>query len=392
MKSAGCSGRVFFISVPKSGKNILYSFLFDLGFSRLPALEMERDIAVQCSYIQHCPALDMRGTFASPPLGKIDNERLASGMKRFLAALSTMPEGTVCSHHFGFHEELYDILRGEAIPIVFLYRDPRDCLFSMANYVLYKGMPPHFAAKMGRLPTEEVLSLLLKGDRELVSFASYLDCFRGWFEADGVLKLRFEDIIGPKGGGQTTAQIEHLSILADHIGWKGPAHQLARATLNSFNSQAGTFFKGQIGGWKEAFSTSVSCLFEKQAGHLLQTWGYQENTTQRQFVPPSSTDAASSLLEAMCREHEERMRKFQIRLNMIEHDSQSRLEQIHSLTLRLQEIEADSQARLAEIRKRDTLLAKVQEEKARVVEELKRLEGELRQIRETLSAEKIPAR
>jgi hypothetical protein len=146
----------------------------------------------------------------------------------------------------------------------------------MANYVLHRGLPADLVPKMNHLDMEQALALLLTGDDDLVPFASYFDSFRGWLEADGVLALRFEDIVGPRGGGEGGGQIARLTALAEHIGWRGPAVHLTSAISGSFNPRASTFYKGQVGQWKVAFSETVRRLFQTRAGFLVRHWGYDQ--------------------------------------------------------------------------------------------------------------------
>lgn len=275
MSHDGRLGRVFFTSIPKCGKNILYSFLSHLSLFRLPELEVDRDLAVQFTYLRYFPDLQVRSTFAYPPLASEGVDQLALGAGRFLVGLQSMPEGVMLNHHFAFVPELYDSLQSAGIPVVFLYRDPRGCLLSMANYVLHKAKPSHLVLRIGDT-LEEALSVLLAGDQALVPFASYFDSFRGWLEARHVLTLRFEDIVGPRGGGTESQQLASLTALAQHIGWSGSPHQLETAIESSFNTRSSTFHRGHIDAWREVFSAKILQTFAEKAGWLPHQWGYND--------------------------------------------------------------------------------------------------------------------
>ncbi len=63
-------------------------------------------------------------------------ERLRPQFVQFLDAVRQMPQGTWVNQHFAFNAELHSALREAGVPIVFLCRDPRDCVLSMANFLI----------------------------------------------------------------------------------------------------------------------------------------------------------------------------------------------------------------------------------------------------------------
>jgi hypothetical protein len=355
-------GKVFFTSIPKCGKNIVLSFFDKLG---LVSFSVETNDPARYTHAKHLETRIQEGQCDLPhfSLEIVRNalEALEPVMAAFVKQICSLPENVWVNHHFAFDPELHAVLREERIPIVFLYRDPRDCLLSMANFLLLKGEPTDFAAKLATPDLDAALTLFLAGEGTHLPFAVYFDSYQGWREADGVLALRFEDIIGPKGGGREESQIRCLSALADHVGWRGSAHQLASAIMQSFNPQAGTFYKGQVGGWKKSFSPAMRAVFDKDAGHLLQEWGYEESEPMQESSAPMTVAASCVLLEAMREEYQETVQR---------------------LTDTFQRVELDSRQRLAEIHKRDQAIAEMRDELRRQDEALVTAEREKKQLRE----------
>lgn len=269
----GASRRVFFTSVPKSGKNVLYSFFEHLGYAR-------GDARVEAA----CPGLLARacrhaGLTRHPRLDPRGREQQAAGRadwRAFTGHLRGLPEPAVLGQHVPHAAPLARGLARSGARLVFLYRNPRDVLTSLANYVRVQGKPRDLAARLGGLPAEEVLVRLLSGDGPHLPFATWLLGFHGWLSAPGVLALRFEDVIGPRGRGDAARQREALGRLAAHAGFAGPAGQLDRAVDRAFNPGAGTFFKGQIGLWRDHFTPRVEEAFARLAPGVLARFGYPE--------------------------------------------------------------------------------------------------------------------
>jgi sulfotransferase 6B1 len=264
-------GRLFFTTIPKAGKNVVYSFLHALQFKRLHT--PSRDLASQHTYLRHFPELTRRATYALPAATQSETS-LDASMREFKAELRALQDGQALQGHFAFDVELHRELVAQDIPGAFVYRDPRDCALSMANYVLHKQMPPHLAERLGHLPLEQVLEVLLTGDGQLIPFADYMNSFRGWLTAPGVLSIRFEDMIGAHGGGAAGMQRRVFAELAQRMGWRGRPEELQQAIEAAFSPGASTFFRGQIGAWREAFSPHIQQTFDKHAGDLVAAWGY----------------------------------------------------------------------------------------------------------------------
>ena len=67
--------------------------------------------------------------------------------------------------------------------------------------------------------TRERLRLSIVGDpeRNIASIAERLDRYAGWLTS-GALVVRFEDLVGPDGGGEAESQREAVARLYDYVG------------------------------------------------------------------------------------------------------------------------------------------------------------------------------
>jgi hypothetical protein len=99
--------------------------------------------------------------------------------------------------------------------------------------------------------------------------------YLGWLDQDGVLSLRFEDLIQDR---EAT-----LDLLLDYLEKRGFTPTAPRQTAIETLSRAiaprksGTFRKGVPGNWKEHFTEANKAIFKGKTGDLLITLGYEED-------------------------------------------------------------------------------------------------------------------
>jgi hypothetical protein len=84
----------------------------------------------------------------------------------------------------------------------------------------------------------------------------------------------FEDLVGPNGGGTAEAQLRAATGLIDFLGVSG-SHAPEDVVKSLFNRDAFTFFKGQIGGWRESFTEEHRRLTDERFGEVLSMYGYE---------------------------------------------------------------------------------------------------------------------
>jgi hypothetical protein len=182
--------------------------------------------------------------------------------------------GQVVAAHLRFHAEYPDIIDRGGIRPIFLIRDPRDIVVSQVHYVskrtdhrlhgLFEGLPD----------VKERLRLAIEGDPEhaVVSIADRLDYFAGWLDA--ALVVRFEDLVGPDGGGDRDRQDATLRSIYDYLGVDVDRQALARIGDRLFSADSPTFRSGAIGGWRRSFDAELEALFDRTVGDRIRRYGY----------------------------------------------------------------------------------------------------------------------
>lgn len=258
---------VFFNSLPKSGKNLVYSFFSSLGLERLDIDEAFNadihDAAYSAWPDQVVFSLDR-------PLGHPG--AAAELAHNGLEALAGLNAGQIAQKHLPFLAPVADSMDKAERRSIFLWRDPRDVLVSMLNYARSQSKPEHLAARLVDFSDEDALIALLEGRGDMVPFADYVEGFLGWIDQPGVMTVCFEDLVGPEGGGTAERQRRTFEEICSHFKIHADSDDIVHAAGRAFNRKAGTFFKGRAGAWRDQFTPAVADSFEKHASALQARW------------------------------------------------------------------------------------------------------------------------
>jgi Sulfotransferase domain len=163
--------------------------------------------------------------------------------------------------------------------IIFNYRDPRDMVLSMVNFLCgktgrgfsnYNDFLVFSDILKGKESFEEQLTYALTDP----SFPLQQDMRRMlWLlNHPNVCQTSFEDLVGPRGGGSAEAQAQSLARILDFLGADADP---AAVTAQLFNPEVFSFYKGQIGGWREAFTDEHRRLAQERFGDVLRLYGYE---------------------------------------------------------------------------------------------------------------------
>ncbi|MEZ6024267.1 MAG: sulfotransferase domain-containing protein [Hyphomonadaceae bacterium] len=257
-----------FLRSSKCGKNLVYLF-----FGALGAVRRVWEAAPAVLHRAHYGEAGLQNYAfpgASAPT-EAEVERAWSEVESHIRALGP---GAITHGHFLPDRRLISLLSEQKVGTAFVIRDPRDALVSMLNYARAQALPVHIAEILNELSDEEALQLLLDGGGRLTPFAEYFDAYHGWLSEPSVLVLRFEDLVGVAGGGDVMRQRQACAALAGLANISSADERFALACEHVFNPRAGTFFRGQLGAWRERFTPAIAREYERRAGWLNDRWGY----------------------------------------------------------------------------------------------------------------------
>jgi hypothetical protein len=192
------------------------------------------------------------------------------------SALARIRPGQFALAHLPAFAELSPWLDEAGIRTLFVIRDPRDVLVSYSRYVteLERSHPAH--AHFAALPDDAArLLAAIEGMAGVVApIDELLRRYAGWLEPGRALVVRFEELVGPRGGGDAVRQLESVRSIAAFLGLDLPDRRLATIAERSFSTRSSTFHSGQTQGWRAQFSAEHLEAFNARAGELLPRYGY----------------------------------------------------------------------------------------------------------------------
>ncbi len=264
--------RIVANSIPKSGTHLLDRLLVLLGFEQVEGGIRPNLVEGRFRPVRRL----LRGRGEKVTVGVVSPQQIS---RRWLAGrLSKVPEGGFINAHCIYTPELAGLFREEGMRTVCILRDPRDVAVSQMHYI--KQREQHFAHEgYMALPSDrERLLVSIQGGeldgREIEPLGERYGQFLKWGREGGAAMVRFEDLVGPMGGGSEEAQRLAVEWVAAHVG-AAVGEGTMRAVEESLFGVGRTFRRGQIGGWREEFSAEHERALRGTVGPLLAELGYE---------------------------------------------------------------------------------------------------------------------
>lgn len=205
--------------------------------------------------------------------------------------LKSAPGGSLVRSHLMHDPVVLDILSSRSMKKFFIYRDLRDVAVSHANWVLkepriylhqiYKQLPS-FEACLSASIVGTPIGSPFASNLSQPSIAQDFQRWKGWLHDETTFAVRFEDLVGGRGGGNEKKRLESIDRIFDHL-------ELSMSLIDiekGFSSEkidprkSHTFRKGNKGGigtWREKFSEKNKEEMKAVAGDLLIELGYEDD-------------------------------------------------------------------------------------------------------------------
>lgn len=196
---------------------------------------------------------------------------------------------------------------------ILLVRDPRDVLISGSHFIpkifqlSKENYPPSWAVdyvtiagpfleRFAKMPLSDRLSCMItqKVPDSILSFtpeyyqqdqtqfippfdfALQIPAAVDYMNSPNTLLVRFEDLIGPQGGGSEEAQRKCFERIANFIGASYNSSMYEKLSKDLYG-QSFTFRKGQSKTWEKLFSENNKEIFKKHFGEDLIKMGYEDS-------------------------------------------------------------------------------------------------------------------
>jgi len=193
--------------------------------------------------------------------------------------LTRVKPGNYISGHCNYSERLDFILKKNNVKVIHIIRDPRDVLVSHAHFFAQKK--DYFLYPiLSNLSFEERIRITLKGGY-FEKYKLYINSFRSalenlllWKKSDNCLIVKFEDLIGEKGGGTKEKQFKTIKDILLFIERIDLINNIENVAIRLYGGTH-TFRKGKKGVWKEELSESIITEINSLIGDVILNLGYE---------------------------------------------------------------------------------------------------------------------
>ena len=215
-----------------------------------------------------------------------DDEAIAAGLlsadrhiadasvRAILQIIEQAPDNSFLLHHLPHAKLLMNELARRDVRVIALLRSPFDVIVSQAHHLLERPQPDPPAD----LSLHAMQHWICAGGDDGAPAAPLakrnFSIMHGWVDDTRTLVLRFEEIIGPRGGGQFSDQLASGLKLREFLGIEADTAEVARALIASFRSNIAIFRRGQIGSWKDEMAPNTAEQVRLGYGKMLEQWGY----------------------------------------------------------------------------------------------------------------------
>lgn len=205
--------------------------------------------------------------------------------------IQSAPDGSIVRSHLMCCDEIIEILQSHNCKNFFIYRDLRDVAVSHARWVM----------KEPRIFLHDIYHQQANFDQQLMSsiqgtplgtpFGSNLshpnigqdfERWKGWLSSPDTLAIKFEDLVGDRGGGSKETRLALIEKIAHVLEIDISPEQIeAKFSSAAMNPEESHTFrkggKGSIGGWQSAFKEEHKDMFKAVAGQHLIDLGYESD-------------------------------------------------------------------------------------------------------------------
>lgn len=208
------------------------------------------------------------------PTVHAENLENLGGMERLLRRLRP---GGVLVTHLHWSTRTAAAVVGAGAKCVFLIRDPRAVVVSQAAFIPTRPRHPQHAIFAALPDLRQRVLLAIRGN-PATGFPGVAERFRafgGWLDGAAHV-VRFEDLVGARGGGCDQQQRRTVEGILAHLEVAVGGGSVDAIVASLFSSASPTFRRGAIDSWRDVFDDDVAYAFAKAAGPEFELYGYAQ--------------------------------------------------------------------------------------------------------------------
>ena len=260
-------------SLPKSGTHLLQKVVASLRGMTLAGIDLKPD--------DGAPDFDeSAGASGSAiPIG-VGRPR-SMPRERVHGLLESLVPGSIIKGHIPYSSAMASVLEGLPVRMISITRDPRDVAVSQAKFVATTpGIALHDYYRS--LSEDERIMTAITGVSgsaaapPLRNLRERLESVLRWRAHPQHLATTFERLVGPRGGGGRSLQLQEIDAIARHLGIACDAAEIERIADRAFGGTE-TFQTGAIGTWRGHFTPAHVRACKVLLGTLLIEQGYERS-------------------------------------------------------------------------------------------------------------------
>jgi len=204
-------------------------------------------------------------------------------------ALGGIKPGTFIKGHMGYLKALEALFVGLGIGMVFVYRDLRDVVVSMAHHIHDQTHKDNlyfpYADDFTGLDLEATMIGVIEGRGELVGLIERWETYAPWLDCEWVLKIPFKEM-RHKNQRAAGSLFDYLfDVAMDYSGMQGSFTnpRIRKAAIAGILTEmkqtqlSPTYRQGKTGSWKRAFTPAVTAAFKAHDPGWLVRLGYAKD-------------------------------------------------------------------------------------------------------------------
>lgn len=206
--------------------------------------------------------------------------------------IGSAPDRSIVRSHLMYCDEVLSLLADTNAKRLFIYRDLRDVAVSHARWVvkekrifLHDVYRNHFSNDHDRLMASIVglpLGTPFGSNISTPDIGRDFSRWKGWITDPDTVAIRFEDLVGERGGGSEAKRFDCIKRIYRHLGIEEPIEAVPdRFRSSRLDPEESHTYrkggKGQIGGWRDVFTEDHKDAFKRVAGELLIELGYEND-------------------------------------------------------------------------------------------------------------------
>jgi hypothetical protein len=189
--------------------------------------------------------------------------------------MEALKPGQILVSHLWYTPDYIKMMQKHNVRCFFMIRNPRDIVVSMAFYMMKQKKHALHEQYAAEHKIENRIRLAISGtqDRVGISIGQKLERYAGWLDSNAMV-VRFEDIIGARGGGTEARQTAIIRSIFDHLGMEMVEDEINRYSRSLFSAESPTFRKGMIDQWKDYFDDEIEELYRQETCDWLPIYSY----------------------------------------------------------------------------------------------------------------------